>query len=361
MADPEYLENLKQKADRSVFDILHRRYEIWQQWGLDDPRQHPDFAPTDLRGMNLNNLDFNNHNLSYTDLSGADLSGANLYWAELTDSNLTNANLSWANLAWCRLDGANLTRANLSGANLSFAHLDGVDLSRAILYETLFVDVDLSTAIGLETVEHHASSPISVETIYRSTGKIPEVFLRGAGVPEEFITYLPALLGKPIQFYSCFISHSSKDKPFARRLYDALQGQGIRCWLDEHQLLPGDDLYEQIDQGIRLWDKILLCCSQHSLTSWWVDDEVTRAFEKEQQLMRKRGKKVLALIPLNLDGYMFSDEWHSAKAAQIKSRLAADFTNWEHDNDKFVQQFERVVRALRLEDGGREPAPEPRL
>ena len=53
-----------------------------------------------------------------------------------------------------------------------------------------------------------------------------------------------------LQFFSVFISYSHADKEFARKLHDTLQEKGVRCWLDEHQMLPGDDIYEQVDRGI---------------------------------------------------------------------------------------------------------------
>ena len=109
-----------------------------------------------------------------------------------------------------------------------------------------------------------------------------------------------------------------------------------------------------------MWDKVLLCCSEHSLSSWWVDHEIATAFNKEQQLMKDRRKKVLSLIPLNIDGFMFSDEWSSGKRQQIKERLAADFTGWEKENAKFEEQFERVVKALQIE-GARVEAPVSKL
>ena len=120
----------------------------------------------------------------------------------------------------------------------------------------------------------------------RSKGRIPEIFLRGVGLPDEWITYIPSLVGDGIQFFSCFISYSSLDKPFALWLHEALQSKGIKCCLDEKQLLPGDDILRQLERGIHLWDKFLLCASKNSLTSWWVEDEIKTTLEKERALRK---------------------------------------------------------------------------
>jgi hypothetical protein len=339
-------------ANAEHIAIFEKGVRAWNEWRKEiSPGAYPR-----AKGVDLSFIDLSGANLTCVDFSSVDLEGTNLSGATLTGARLENANLRYTNLSRAALNETFLFLTNFDSGLLTATDFGGAHAS-----STNFLRVDLSATKGLDLVDHHMPSSVDLTTLRRSRGIIPERFLRGIGFPEEMIVYARSLHTRPIEFYSCFISYSHADASFARRLHDALQERGIRCWLDEHQLLPGDDIYAHVDRGIRLWDKVLLCCSEASLTSWWVDNEIRIALEKEQQLMRERGQKVQALVPLNLDGYLFSSQWRSGYEAQIRGRLASDFTGWANDNPKFDEQLGRVILAMRADSGAREDAPISRL
>lgn len=235
---------------------------------------------------------------------------------------------------------ANLSDAKLMGANFEKAT---VGLDPGSFYgTTYFINVDLRNVKGLETVLHEGPSTIDIETLVRSRGKIPDIFLRGCGVPEPFIENLPSLINalEPIQYHTCFISYSSKNQDFAEQLYADLQSKGVRCWFAPEDLKIGDKFWHHIDESIRLYDKLLVVLSEYSAQSDWVEREVMAALEKEKQ-----GKTVL--FPITLDDVVkgCSAPW----AADIRrSRHIGDFRRWK-DHDAYRNAFDRLLRDLKAQ------------
>jgi hypothetical protein len=250
--------------------------------------------------------------------------------------DLSGANLSDANLSGVDLTGANLTRTDLFAP-----HLPPADLSRAYIGYTVFGNVNLSPVRGLETVRHSGPSTIGIDTLYRSQGNIPEVFLRGAGVPDEMITYSKSLVGQPFQYYSCFISYSSRDDALAQRLHVDLQAKGVRCWFAPEDLKIGDEFRSRIDESIQVYDRLLLILSAHSVRSRWVQKEVETAFEKEDKENR------IVLFPIRIDEAVMQSAvgW----AADIRRQCQiGDFRRWK-DHDAYQQAFQRLLRDLKAD------------
>jgi uncharacterized protein YjbI with pentapeptide repeats len=300
-----------------------------------------DLTGADLSGADLTTADLSDAMLADAYLSEAHLIGATLESAKLPGADLERADLTDTNLSYADLNDAHLFEANLSGADFRYVYLDGANLSHCELIQTVFIDVDLSRVVGLESIEHLGPSTLDWGTLQRSW-PLPEAFLRGCGLPDQLITFLPSLLtANPIQYYPVFISYSSQDDEFARRLYNDLQGSHVRCWFAPEDLKIGARTRVGIDEAIRVHDKLLLVLSEHSVASDWVEQEVETAMERE----RKTGR--LVLFPIRIDDAVFDQE--SGWAAHLRrTRNIGDFTKWK-DHDAYRPAFQRVLRDLKQE------------
>jgi uncharacterized protein YjbI with pentapeptide repeats len=303
---------------------------------------HADLTIAFLTIANLSSASLSSAILRHADLTGADLSSAYLPAADLQEANLSGANLRSANLTKVNLNGAKLNNANLSEADLTWADLRDADLNsanltNAVLRETSFSNVDLTSVIGLETCRHFGPSSIDYRTLQKSL-RLPLPFLRGVGLPDALIEYLPYIFDQAIQYYSCFISYSVKDDEFAQRIHADLQNKGVRCWFAPHDMPIGGKILDEISEAIRLRDKVVLVLSKHSIKSDWVEDEVTKAYEEQ------RKRKQIVLFPIRLDDAVM--ETNEAWAAKLRARNIGNFTRWR-DHHAYKESFDRVMRDLK--------------
>jgi uncharacterized protein YjbI with pentapeptide repeats len=376
-------------ANLKQLDILNKGVDSWNLWRVNNPRIRPslseaglhmaylkeanlsraDLTDADLRMAELVEADLNEADLTWANLNeavlrnanlhrskiqkanlaranleGADLSKAVLTWSTLGRANLRSAqllaaNLNAANLSGSDLSGANLQKASLIGANLTRANLEGVDLSNCIIGGTLFGNVDLSVVKGLETLIHLGPSPIGIDTVYKSRGEIPEVFLENAGVPKDLIAFIESHIDLTERLFSCFISYVSQDEIFAHQLFADLQEQGIRCWEVSERVRKKERHYSLIDAAHNIHDKELLIMSEYTLECDWLENEIYAAFEKEA----KTGE--IILLPLLLDDSVkYSEKTWIVKMR--RSRQVYDFSLWQ-DKETYSEMLGSLVGELK--------------
>ncbi len=297
-------------ADEGQLKTLNKGVDAWNSWREQNPEVVPDLAAANLVGRALIGIN----------LARADLSGANLRLAGLSRANLSQANLTKADLS-----RSDLSNADLSGTNLSMADLTRSDMTEARLGLTTFGSTAMGYVQGLDSVKHSGPSVIGVDTVYFSQGQIPDIFLRRAGVPENFITYIRTSVTNGIIYDSCFITYCSGDRAFAERIYDDLQRENVRCWLSEGSPDAGQD---PVEVSTRIQDKLLLVLSRDSIREEWVRDEVGAAFRKEQEQREKHGTDVGILYPLSIDDAVTESDSPWVAAVQRNGHVV-DFRDWK--------------------------------
>jgi len=335
--------------DETYVELLKKGYKIWNEW-KENNHSTLNLKFADLRSANLDRFDFHaadlyGANLSLADLGKADFSRADLRASDLRGAVLRNTDLRGADLRGADLRGAYLRQTNLTGAQLR-----GSDLTKAYLLQSTVSDVDLSDVKGLETVIHLGPSSIGVETLLKSNGQIPEVFLKGVGLPDDFITFVPSLTSRAIEFYSCFISYSHQDEAFSKQLDYRLRASNLRVWYAPADLKGGRKLHEEIFRAIQIHDKLLLVLSDNSMKSEWVMTEIRNARRVERNENRRK------LFPIRLVSFDAIRKWEcfdadSGKdlATEVREYYIPDFSDWK-DHDSFEKEFAKLLRDLKANE-----------
>nr|WP_223294023.1 toll/interleukin-1 receptor domain-containing protein [Pelodictyon phaeoclathratiforme] len=173
--------------------------------------------------------------------------------------------------------------------------------------------------------------------------------MKGCGLPDTFIEYAHSFTSKAIEFYSCFISHSTADKAFADRLYADLQAKGVRCWYAPHDMKGGKKIHVQIGEAIRQHEKLLLILSESSINSEWVKQEITKAKKRED----REGKQVLFPISLiefgKIQEWEFPDSKGRDLAEEIRLYYIPSFVGWEKDNEAYTREFGKLLNSFQAE------------
>ena len=79
-----------------------------------------------------------------------------------------------------------------------------------------------------------------------------------------------------------FLCHSHADKLFVRKLAGHLSDLGVRVWLDEWELEPGDSLHGCIGQALQTVAKVGVVLSPNSVASRWCQSELEQALTREK-------------------------------------------------------------------------------
>ena len=95
--------------------------------------------------------------------------------------------------------------------------------------------------------------------------------------------------------YDVFLRHCSADKPTVRELAEHLKADGLRVWLDEWAIQPGDSIALAIERGLESSRTLVLAVSENAFDSEWVTLERHTALFRDPTNVERR------FIPIRLD------------------------------------------------------------
>ncbi len=216
------------------------------------------------------------------------------------------------------------------GALAIIAHLDrsrilppSLDLGRYFHIELLLRDLMSGSSVGramdrLRTRIAELSLELSKPQIERGRDSTHRIEWERIYTSQYIALGDPAtgLAVRPVRSLRVFLSHATEDKPAVQGLYRKLQAEGFSPWLDEEELLPGQDWKLEIERAMRTSDAVVICLSRISTNKvGFVNSEIQRA----QELGRKRPEGSIFIIPVKLDPCTIPDQLRNLHCDDVSS------------------------------------------
>jgi hypothetical protein len=141
-----------------------------------------------------------------------------------------------------------------------------------------------------------------------------------------------------------FISHSSRDKEFVKRLAIDLMKVGYDVWLDEWEIKVGECILTGIEGGIEKSDFVIVVLSPDSVESDWVNKEWKAKYWEEVQ------NKSMAVLPILIEDCKIPILLQTKKYADFRNDYQSGFSLLIKDlcpinRDRFL--FRERVLAVR--------------
>jgi hypothetical protein len=117
-------------------------------------------------------------------------------------------------------------------------------------------------------------------------------------------------------------------------------------WFADEDMKAGQNLHEQIDQAIRVHDKLVLVLSESSIQSEWVITEIRKARRTE---LRDNKRKLFPIRLIDMetirDWECFDADTGKDLAEEVREYFIPDFSGWK-DHDSFERSFARLLKDL---------------
>jgi TolB-like protein/Flp pilus assembly protein TadD len=112
-----------------------------------------------------------------------------------------------------------------------------------------------------------------------------------------------------------FISYASQDAAVANSVVEALERQGIRCWIAPRDVTPGEFYADAIVHAIDAAQALVLVLSQHAAVSHHILREVERASSKRHPVISLRIDR--ATLPAGLEYFLNTSQWLDAGEGEL--------------------------------------------